>query len=101
MIKKIKKIKPVVERLLKEKPECRDNDQLLILCVWARQNPQLRQSMYAFKSFAFMFLKNGYANTESIRRSRQKVQEEQPELRGKSYKGRKNAEEDMRDGINE
>ena len=100
MIKKIERIKPVIEQLLKERPECRDNDQLLILCVWATQNPKLENGMYTFRNFATKFLNDEYANTESIRRSRQKIQEEQPELQGKNYKGRKTAANDMRDGIN-
>ena len=40
-------------------------------------------------------------NAEAIRRSRQKIQEQEPSLRGKNYQGRMAEEEVVRSGINE
>jgi hypothetical protein len=87
-VKKIKKLKPVVQEILEQSPKARDDDKLLILKVWAHQNPNIRKPDFPFVNFAALFLDNQYAETESIRRTRQKLQEEMPELRGELYKNR-------------
>ena len=84
---KIKKTKEVVKKILLNVPECKDNDLLLILKVWAIENPELRNDI-SFKEFAKDFLNGKHTNTESIRRSRAKLQEEEPTLRGSNYKKR-------------
>ena len=86
-------IKDTVETILRQAPATRDNDNLLILKVWAQQNPKLRESTAQFWDFAKMFIEGKYASTESIRRVRQKMQEIHPELRGKKYQAR-HAEQD-------
>lgn len=88
LIKKIKNLKPVVLKCLEQIPETRDDDRLLILKIWAHQNPDLRNNDYSFIDFAGGFLKNSYADPESIRRTRQKLQQEIPEVRGKLYSQR-------------
>lgn len=93
MISKIKSIKGTVARLLREVPETRDNDRLLLFKVWAIQNPDLRQPAYYLSDFALHFISGVYADPESIRRCRQKAQELHPELRGKSYVGRQGKSE--------
>lgn len=100
LIKKISRIKPVVKRILTNYPETRDNDKLLILKVWAEQNPELRNPSYRFLQFAGDFLENNYIDPESIRRSRQKLQEESPELRGKLYEERHKEGSKTRKDIN-
>lgn len=85
---KIIQIAPTVKKILIDNPETRDSDELLILKVWAEQNPSLRMSLFTFRRFAKSFIKGDFANTESIRRSRQKIQQEFPKLRGESYKPR-------------
>jgi len=99
MLTKIKSIKNTVERILRDEPETRDNDRLLMLKVWAVQNPHIRFHGYTFISFAKDFIKAGYADPESIRRARQKLQEENEALRGKSYRLRHDLGIETRYGI--
>lgn len=91
MINKIKNIKDTVRRILMNHPETRDDDNLLYLKVWAEQNPALRYPNTSFYGFAEDFLAERYADTESIRRTRQKLQEQHPELRGRKYRARQAA----------
>lgn len=100
LVKKIKNLTPVVKHCLEQSPKARDNDKLLILKIWAHQNPKLRDEQYTFMKFAECFLNNEYSDTESIRRTRQKLQAEHPELRGENYKRRHKECEDTRKSIN-
>lgn len=91
----ILKTSAVVKRILIAEPDARDNDNLLILKVWCEQEPKLRDNKYAFTKFGALFMEGKFTNTESIRRSRAKLQEEIPSLRGKNYKGRQNHQEQI------
>lgn len=95
---RIVKIKDVVEKVLKDNPATRDNDRLLILKVWKEQHPNLIN--LSFREFSKMYLDEVFMDTESIRRSRQKIQETYPELRGKSRDFREKNEIEMRSFIN-
>ena len=99
MIKEIKRIKPLVEKLLQEFPLTRDNDNLLLLKVWAEQDNTLRMNKL-FSDFSVGMIAGKYMKFESISRARRKVQEENPELRGRYYKDRKELAEEIRLGIN-
>jgi len=81
-------VKDLVTMILTENPQTRDDDNLLILKIYAEYEPGLRLPTFKFRTFAENFLKGKYPSTESIRRSRQKIQELHPELRGKNYKKR-------------
>jgi hypothetical protein len=60
--------KKLVERVLELKPEARDNDKLLMLYVWQMQGLHMSKGqLEAFKKAS---------SPESIRRTRQKLQEE-------------------------
>jgi len=73
-------IKIIVQRLLEEQPALRDNDNLLMSIIWKQQSN--------FFNF-FSRLESGKLHSpESIRRSRQKVQEDYPHLRGQLYEAR-------------
>ena len=97
---KVDNIKKTVLKIMMEEPETRDNDRLLILKVWAIQNPLLRSKLMSFVEFATYFIKGRYTDTESIRRTRQAIQMKHPELRGKGYKDRKkDLNKEMRDNI--
>ena len=100
MLSKINNIKKTVEKILRTCPETRDNDRLLMLKVWAAQNPYLRDPQFNFISFSYGFLQQEYADPESIRRTRQKLQEQDPSLRGKVYNGRQNKGKELQYGIN-
>lgn len=100
MIRKIKNIQDTVRMILRDVPETRDDDRLLILKVWAQQNPNLRDEKITFREFSFAFLRKSYVDPESIRRSRQLIQRKFPHLMGKNRIGRQEAEKEMRDDIN-
>lgn len=95
---RIIKIKPTVERILKEFPDTRDNDRLLLLKVWAEQVPELRNN-FSFVDFSKIYLSGKLVDTESVRRSRQKIQEQQPQLKGNFHHKRKESEQEMRTNI--
>ncbi len=87
MINKIKNIKPKVLKLLQDYPFLRDSDMHLLSSVWTRQ---IEGSILDISTIHFLeMLRNGkLSNPETIRRCRQKIQEQRPELRGTSYKAR-------------
>jgi len=87
MLTKIENIKETVKELLLQFPETRDNDNKLLLKVWCLQNPRLRTDhSFAFFLFGNDFANGLYADPESVRRTRQKLQEAYPNLRGEKYK---------------
>jgi hypothetical protein len=69
MAGKVTQIHKLVESALQKWEETRDSDKKLILAVWYLQNPNYEQD---FRKF---FLGQG-ANPETIRRIRQKLQEQ-------------------------
>ena len=99
VIKKIKKLEVIVEKILLNVASTRDNDKLLILKVWAYQNPQLRANDYSFTNFAINYLNGLYADSESITRARRKIQEKNPNLRGEKWHERHNEAELVRKEI--
>lgn len=99
VIKKIKKLEEIVVKVLLNCPQTRDDDKLLILKVWAWQNPQLRASDYSFTNFAINYLNGLYADSESITRARRKIQEKNPDLRGEKWSERHNEAELVRKEI--
>lgn len=95
----IVKIRDAVEQILINNPECRDDDNLLILKVWAEQNPMLRDHSTSFVQFSHQFLAGKYASTESIGRCRRKLQEENEALRGRSWRERHDEQENVKQQI--
>lgn len=84
------KLKPVRERvknLLEKKPHLRDDDQKLIANIWYQDN---ENKIFAGTADQLLrALADGkLTNFESIRRVRQKLQEQHPSLRGTKYKDR-------------
>jgi hypothetical protein len=79
-MKGLKQITSVVKEVLEEKPDTRNSDDLLYINVCRRMSPMaLRQP------FEMVFLQRntlGVPKYESVRRSRQKIQEHHPELCG-------------------
>ena len=99
MIHQIKQMQVLVKSILTEFRPARDNDNLLILKVWASQNPSLRGNT-SFVEFSRGFLNGTYASAESITRARRKVQELNEDLRGIKYDSRKSNEKEVRQNIN-
>jgi len=93
MINQIKNIKSEVIRLLTKFPHLRDSDTKLIATIWGSDIGKDENGLIAKQITAFLFLEqfaNGkFTSPESIRRIRQKIQEQNEELRGESYKARK------------
>lgn len=74
-----------VKQLLRHRPHLRDDDYKLIANVW---HSEIKGTQLDAFGFLQMFSEGKLANPESIRRIRQKLQEEFPELRGEKYKRR-------------
>ena len=74
------KINQIVRELLEKKPELRDNDNLLMSTIWKDQANIL--------NFFQRFESGKLHSPESIRRTRQKIQEDYAHLRGDLYEAR-------------
>jgi hypothetical protein len=87
----IKGLKNIVTHFLVKNDEIKNNDNVLIANIWFDElkrhgiNPK---EMNAFEFLAY-YAKGQLQNPRSIIRCRAKLQEEQPELRGKKYIERK------------
>lgn len=75
-----------VMHLLNEDERTRDNDDLLIARIWYREMPKDIDAI----TFLKMYAEGKFTTAESIRRCRQKLQEETPGLRGKKWVQRHN-----------
>lgn len=99
MINEIKNIKGKVKQLLVKFPHLRDSDVKLISNIWHSQiGAEKAKSISAF-DFLAEFSQGKFINPESIRRIRQKIQEQNEDLRGKSYKDRNKKGAEMRQQI--
>ena len=87
MLKELIKVKEVVRQLLTDEPATRDDDRLLLLKVWKRQNASIMRADYTFLHFAEAFRNKEFVFPESVRRQRAALQREFPELRGNNYRG--------------
>jgi hypothetical protein len=94
---KIKLQVPLLNKIkhwLKNYPELRDSDEKLYIWALKYYHPELRSANMSFLMFAYKFEKGEYLNFETVRRTRQRVQEEFPATRGILYeKRRKNVAE--------
>lgn len=100
-IENLTTIKDKVEILLKNQPHLRDDDNKLISNFYYFEiGRQTIQEMSAM-DFLSILSKGHLTPPESIRRCRQKLQEENPELRGGSFKERQKRGSEMRSQINQ
>lgn len=97
MIKKMQSNKTKIEKLLKDRKALRDSDSQLIRAVWTSQVKALNQMSAA--DLLNLLVSGKLANPETIRRCRQRIQEENKALRGKTYKMRKGIGKDMKKTI--
>jgi hypothetical protein len=100
MLEKIKSVKETVKGMLTEVEELRDSDDKLIASIWYNEAVVNNPKLSALDLLSFLG-QGKLTNSEAIRRARQKIQEQEPSLRGNNYKGRMNEEEVVRSGINE
>jgi len=82
-----------VIELLKTYPNLRDDDQYLISMVWMDEIGEEQHSASAF-SLLGKIARHEVSNPESIRRTRQKAQQENPDLRGPNYQKRQTEYQD-------
>jgi len=85
--------KKLITSLLTSYPELRDNDRKLCLAVWAKEMKEK-----GYKSFSEGY-KRDLTLAESIRRTRQKIQEYDESLRGKGYDVRAKLEKEVKKEI--
>jgi len=83
-IQELQKAKEKVKELLKKYSYLRDNDRSLMIQFWKSEMKQKKLTDF-FDAYQYKFL----TPAETIRRARQKLQEENKNLRGKNYKERK------------
>ena len=87
---KILKHNEIVKEILIRFPKTRDCDKKLIARFWSWE----KRKKNITGDFLEEFYKGKFANSETIRRCRQKIQENHPELRGKNYKIRQGKEQE-------
>lgn len=91
--------KDMVKNLLSLHPHLRDDDSKLIATIWYFEAGGKKSAEITAYDFLEAFAVGKYAHPETIRRIRQKIQEETPELRGKSYKDRQVKSKEIRKNI--
>lgn len=98
MLLKIKNVKNRVRALLEAHPHLRDDDNKLIANIWYQQ---LTDKEITAERFLMHFSDGKLANTEAIRRARQKLQEQHEHLRGKLYNERHKEKSNVKQGIHD
>jgi len=85
------KTKEKVKNLLINNPKLRDSDSKLISRYWFNELKCMGLNAEEVTAYDLLslFATSNVTSTETIRRVRQKLQEEHPELRGENYKNRK------------
>ena len=91
------KTKETIKKILLQKPHLRDNDNKLIAAYWFRElrNKGIESETITALDFLHKYADNELTNAESIRRMRAKLQEENPNLRGRAYAIRKGKIQDQ------
>ena len=90
-----KTIQERIKQRLEITPHLRNSDSKLICTLWWHDLLALGHEPLKLSALQFMEMlaENKLTNSESIRRGRQKVQEENPHLRGSSYSLRQKNQE--------
>lgn len=99
MIEQIKSLKAKVTQLLINKESNRDSDNKLIANIWHSQIGGANIAKMSAMELLILVSEGKLSSPESIRRVRQKVQEMNLNLRGKSYKMRKEHAAEVRKEI--
>lgn len=97
----ILKHREVVEKLLKENPALRDDDNRLVANVWNKNLIHNKINPLEISAYRLLEIlsKGSLPNTESIRRIRQKLQQEFPELRGEKYNKRHSLQDSVKEQL--
>ena len=94
------RVRDKVEALLTHKPALRDDDNTLIAVYWAYEVGTNKLEEMSAKAFLKQLSSGKLPSSESIRRSRQKLQEDNPELRGCKYNKRQAEAKVIKEHIN-
>ena len=89
------KLKKKIRTILEKQPSTRDNDNLLIAMIWSSETKETFTDEF-LKQLAYGEL----TSSESIRRTRQKLQEENENLRGELYNERQRKGKEVSQTIN-
>lgn len=96
-----KEIKQKVRSILELIPSTRDNDNELIATYWENELKHELINMSAETFLKIYATSNILTNAESIRRNRQKIQEQNENLRGNNYVIRQKLGEEIRKSISD
>jgi hypothetical protein len=98
---RIRKSKDIVEKLLTEQPHLRDDDNRLLASVWYIEIKQMDLNPINMTGSEVLSLiaHKKLGNAESVRRSRARLQEVNPKLRGKVYAQRHKHTDDVKDEL--
>jgi hypothetical protein len=88
-----------VKSILLNHPKTRDCDELLLVKIWISENDSIRDETFYY--FATLFASGKLTSPESVRRTRAKLQQEFPELRGKLYEERHRRTEEIKSQLKE
>ena len=101
LLPEMAKIKDRVKALLVKHPHLRDSDNRLIATIWKLDLLKMGLDIETFSTSDFLlFYSKAYlSNSETIRRVRQKLQEENPDLRGTVNEARQREGEAVRKTI--
>jgi len=89
----------VIEKLLDENPALRDNDRRLLANVYKIWLKTKDKEKISALEFLKLIASGEVPHSETIRRSRQKLQQAQPRLRGERYQERQDLGEEVRQDI--
>jgi hypothetical protein len=97
-IKRIKAMQKQVAYYLHHKESLRDDDKLLVANIWYQELLDKNIDSKKFSAFDFlqMYADDTLTNSDIITRARRKVQEENPQLRGKNWAKRHKEAETFR-----
>ena len=84
---KIQQNKERIKQILMSVPESKDNDNLLLSILWQEdmENRTINSYEEPITTFLDLLAKGSITNFESVRRTRQKLQEHNKSLRGTKY----------------
>jgi hypothetical protein len=97
--KLLKKHKDIVMLWLQNHPPTRDSDTRLLANIWSHIVGLDQIDKITARQLMAKMVTGELPSSETIRRTRQKIQEQHPELRGKSYKERQSRASSMRNDI--
>jgi hypothetical protein len=98
-IGKMKSIKDLVESILHNYPQSRDNDNYLACVVWHKQVRARHEGEVTFENFLTMYSNNMLTSSDTITRAARNIKEENPNLRGEGHNKRKQLEVETRMNI--